>query len=1198
MRGDASDITIKNSVVYAKSVGSAVIGGGSGSTGSNISIEESFVQLDETDDSYRYDIIGNSSGSAGDAKNIFITHGSVWLNTYFQNSPIYNSRNEQVFMLEADNADGAKVIVNGELFCEGNQSKVNENDTGVYIWVTDGDQEVTFEAADGTSVSETYHFNEERRTDMTVPAFKLCEADTSSYEHDETAHWYKCAGSEKCTVKFNYQEHSGGTATCTEKAVCDVCDTEYGNALGHDMDLYTAVSADCLNDGHKQYYYCGRCDKYFEDVYGDYERDYDYFVIPAYNHPKNSLYHYTAVEATCTDDGNIEYFECSLCGKLFTDEDCTNETTLARVTLAATGHDMTKHAAVAATCTDDGNIEYYTCENCGKLFTDKDGSDETSYKDVAIPALGHDSTFIPETVPTCTTDGNMDYYYCERCGKVSLDGDDWDEVTSDYVVEPAMGHMLTTREASNPTCEIGGNVKFYFCVICTKCFTDEDGKNETDYSSVSIAPLGHDLTKYAKVEPSCTSDGCREYYMCNRCKRFFADADGKDELQWYDLAIPATGHDMTKHAAAAATCTTAGNIEYYTCGGCGGVFTDAEGNDRTTLAKVTIKATGHKLTKHVAVAAACTTTGTIEYYSCDNCGKLFTDAAGRNETTSDKVTIAAKGHKMTKHAAVEATCTTAGNKEYYTCGTCGKLFTDAAGKNETTLAKVTVAATGHKMTKHAAAAATCTTAGNKEYYTCGNCGKVFTDAAGRNETTLAKVTIAAKGHKMTKHAAVEATCTTKGNVEYYTCGNCGKIFSDAAGKNETTLVKVTIAAKGHKMTKHAATAATCKEKGNKEYYSCDNCGKLFTDANGKYETTLAKVTIAATGRHEYGEWTVTKEADCTNDGERARTCANCGTVQTEVIAKLGHKYGSWTVTKEADCTNDGEKTRTCEVCGGVQTEVIAKLGHRYGSWKTIVKATKNSEGLKQRECSVCGEIDEQVIPKIKTGTSGSKWYPDDTMPSVGGETKPWDEVRSDILGTSEGDVTVIDMNDGDNIPANVIRALKTSGSTGEFVINDTISIIIDGKKVTNADDIKITPASGDTAGLRGSIVGTINIGGINVPYEVRIKLKSEDEGKFFNLYRNSNGEKTYIGTAGVGTDGTATVPVSDGGELIAMICEFSDILGDADNDGAVNAKDAAHLLRFVVGMGQLNNPAMADFDRNGAANARDAAAILRKVVGL
>lgn len=91
----------------------------------------------------------------------------------------------------------------------------------------------------------------------------------------------------------------------------------------------------------------------------------------------------------------------------------------------------------------------------------------------------------------------------------------------------------------------------------------------------------------------------------------------------------------------------------------------------------------------------------------------------------------------------------------------------------------------------------------------------------------------------------------------------------------------------HNMTFVAAKAATCVAEGNRSYYRCDDCGKLFWDAKGTEEITDAdSVKIAATGVHAYGSWTVTKPATQTETGLQERTCGVCGHKETAVLAKL------------------------------------------------------------------------------------------------------------------------------------------------------------------------------------------------------------------------------------------------------------------------------------------------------------------------
>ena len=71
-------------------------------------------------------------------------------------------------------------------------------------------------------------------------------------------------------------------------------------------------------------------------------------------------------------------------------------------------HTMTKTEAVPATCTEAGNIEYYTCEDCGKIFRDSAGENQIPMENTVIPASGHtESDWIVDQEATETAAGSQ-----------------------------------------------------------------------------------------------------------------------------------------------------------------------------------------------------------------------------------------------------------------------------------------------------------------------------------------------------------------------------------------------------------------------------------------------------------------------------------------------------------------------------------------------------------------------------------------------------------------------------------------------------------------------------------------------------------------------------------------------------------------------------------------------------------------------
>ena len=364
-------------------------------------------------------------------------------------------------------------------------------------------------------------------------------------------------------------------------------------------------------------------------------------------------------------------------------------------------------------------------------------------------------------------------------------------------------------------------------------------------------------------------------------------------------------------------------------------------------AQTTTAALGHSWDSgKVTKAATCTTAGT-KTYTCTRCKKTRTE------------TIAATGHKVVKDAAVAATCETAGKTEGSHCSVCNTVIK----------AQTTVAALGHswdsgKVTK----AATCTAAGTKTY-TCTRCKKTRTE------------TIAATGHKAVKDAAVAATCETTGKTEGSHCSVCntvikaqtttaalghswdsGKVTKAAtcttAGTKTYTCTRCkktrteTIAATGHKAVKDAAVAATCETTGKTEGSHCSVCNTVIK----------AQTTVAALG-HSWDGGKVTKAATCTTAGTKIYTCTRCKKTRTETITATGHKEVK-DAAVAATCETAGKTEGShCSVCNTVikaQTTVAA-LGHSWDGGKVTKAATCTTTGTKTYTCTRCKKTRTETI---------------------------------------------------------------------------------------------------------------------------------------------------------------------------------------------------------------------------------------------
>ena len=250
---------------------------------------------------------------------------------------------------------------------------------------------------------------------------------------------------------------TGGTATCTTKAVCEACGGKYGkrNLNNHALVHYDAQAPTCTKPGWDAFDTCPRC--YYTT----------FRAIPALKH---DLEHHEAKAPTCTEKGWDAYEACSRFGCDYT----------TRKELPALNHALEQHEAKAPTCTEPGWDAYETCSRC----------DYTTYAE--LPAQ-HDLRHHAAQAPTCTEKGWNAYETCSRC----------DHTT--YAELPALNHDLVRHEAKAPTCtEIGWDTY----EACSRC-------DHTTYAE--LPALNHDLKQHAAQAPTCTEIGWNAYDTCSRC---------------------------------------------------------------------------------------------------------------------------------------------------------------------------------------------------------------------------------------------------------------------------------------------------------------------------------------------------------------------------------------------------------------------------------------------------------------------------------------------------------------------------------------------------------------------------------------------------------------------------------------------------------------------------------------------------------
>ena len=203
---------------------------------------------------------------------------------------------------------------------------------------------------------------------------------------------------------------------------------------------------------------------------------------------------------------------------------------------------------------------------------------------------------------------------------------------------------------------------------------------------------------------------------------------------------------------------------------------------------------------------------------------------------------------------------------------------------------------------------------------------------------------------------------------------------------------------------------------------------------------------------------------------------------------------------------------------------------------------------------------------------------------------------------AENSEITIDLNGSTSIPTDVIKAIEGKKISVTLKIDASKSWTISGSDIkdgASSADLNLLPGTASEKGARGSVGYRFSTGGNDIGAELNIQFKAEFAGKFANLYLIKNGKAEFVSTAKVGADGSVTLSgVSEKGEYVIMLCDFSDLPGDADNDGKVLISDALAALRHHVELEKAANSEMLDFSGDGVFTLADVLAILRYAVGI
>ena len=335
----------------------------------------------------------------------------------------------------------------------------------------------------------------------------------------------------------------------------------------------------------------------------------------------------------------------------------------------------------------------------------------------------------------------------------------------------------------------------------------------------------------------------------------------------------------------------------------------------------TSDAIGHTVVEDARISETCTKAGKTAGSHCSVCGTVL----------KEQEEIPATGHAFGEWETVKSSTCEDNGSQKRVCKTCG--YTETKDVN----------ASGHSWEKDYTVdkEATCTEAGSKSIH-CKNCDAV-------KESKV----IETLGHEFVGEWTVEkeATCTEAG-IKTRKCSRCDVMETES------------VPAIGHTVVEDAKISETCTKAGKTAGSHCSVCGTVLKEQE----------EIPATG-HAFGEWETVKSSTCEDNGSQKRVCKTCGYTETKDVNASGHSWEKdYTVDKEATCTEAGSKSIHCKNCDAVkESKVIETLGHEFvGEWTVEKEATCTEAGIKTRKCSRCDVIETDSIAVKNKNLMNSK----------------------------------------------------------------------------------------------------------------------------------------------------------------------------------------------------------------------------------
>ena len=332
-------------------------------------------------------------------------------------------------------------------------------------------------------------------------------------------------------------------------------------------------------------------------------------------------------------------------------------------------HSLTLVNALTPTCTQSGNIAYYTCSGCDLWFADATGTTEITDKtSVVLSTVEHTWNEWVVTKEATETETGLKQRTCKYNSS---------HIETETIPVLQHQHILALVPNKEATCSQLGNISYYLCYGCSKKFSNQEATQEITDTIIPIDTNAHDWNEWIVTKEATEIETGLKQRTCKY---------DSSHIETETIPILDHQHILALVPNKEATCSQTGNISYYLCSGCSKKFSNQEATQEITDTTISIDTNAHDWNEWIITKEATETETGAKQRTCKY---------DSSHTETEIIPLLGHQHILTLVPNKESTCSQLGNISYYLCSACSKKFSNEEATQEITDTTIPIDTNAH-----------------------------------------------------------------------------------------------------------------------------------------------------------------------------------------------------------------------------------------------------------------------------------------------------------------------------------------------------------------------------------------------------------------------------------------------------------------------------------------------------------------------